>query len=95
MTGNERIAAAARLHVVMRRKTGRVTDVEWLAVNVDYAAEMVRLARSHATAQGDEELTVLAARLEAAMAPLAAEQRQRLALAAPAAPTPRYVGGLR
>lgn len=96
MTGNERIAAAARLHVALRRKTSRVTDAEWMAVNVDYATEMVRIARAHATAQEDAELAAIAARLELAMMPLVAAQCQRAAQpAAPAAATPRYVGGLR
>jgi hypothetical protein len=96
MAGNEQIAAAARLHVALRRATGRVTDAEWMAVNVEYATEMVRLARAHALAQSDAELAAIAARLELAMAPLAAEQRRRAATPAPVeAPAPRYVGGLR
>jgi hypothetical protein len=101
MTDNERIATAARLHVALRRKTGRVTDTEWLAVNTDYAAEMVRFARAHAEAQNDPELAAIADRLETAMAPLVAEARVRAALreAAAGAPSaalaPRYVGGLR
>lgn len=37
MTYNERLAIAAHLHVLIRRITGRVTDVEWMAVNDDYA----------------------------------------------------------
>ena len=37
MTEEDRIAAAARLHVALRRKTGRVTDTEWMSVNVEYA----------------------------------------------------------
>ena len=96
MTDHERIAAAARLHVALRRKTSRVTDAEWMAVNVDYAAEMVRFARAHAAAHEDAELAAIAARLELAMVPLVAVQRQRAAeRVAPAVATPRYVGGLR
>ena len=37
MTYNERLAIAAHLHVLIRRITGRVTDVEWMAVNDEYA----------------------------------------------------------
>ncbi len=45
MSTTERVALAAHLHVVLRRKTGRVTDVEWMAANTEYAAEIVRFAR--------------------------------------------------
>lgn len=40
MTYNERLAIAAHLHVLLRRVTGRVTDVEWMAVNDEYAAHI-------------------------------------------------------
>jgi hypothetical protein len=102
MNESERIAIAARLHVALRRKTGRVTDTEWLAVNPEYAAEIVRFARAHAAETNDLDLNAIASRLEFAMAPLAAmaaaqaaastppgEARKRLPAAA------RYVGGLR
>ena len=45
MPSSEKIAIAAHLHVLLRRKTGRVTDTEWLATNADYAAEIVRFSR--------------------------------------------------
>ncbi|RZI95744.1 MAG: hypothetical protein EOP78_05910 [Variovorax sp.] len=98
MNESERIAIAARLHVALRRKTGRVTDTEWLAVNPEYAAEIVRFARAHAAETNDLDLNAIASRLEFAMAPLAAlaagarpaeESRTRLVAAA------KYVGGLR
>ena len=104
MTESERVAIAARLHVALRRKTGRVTDTEWMAVNVEYATEMVRFARAHAADTKDAELAEIAERLEAVMAPIAAEQRVRAAtqqrLAAGTATAPqrtlaRYIGGLR
>jgi hypothetical protein len=104
-------AIAARLHVVMRRAMGRVTDVEWMIHNRDYAREMIRLARGCT----DPELRELADKFESSLDP-----QQRVApparavsvpqvndgareLAAPAgAPVPRiipagprYVGGLR
>lgn len=44
MANSERIAAAAHLHVALRRKAGRVTDTDWMAVNDVYAQAMVRLA---------------------------------------------------
>jgi hypothetical protein len=52
MLPSERLAIAARLHVLLRRKTGRVTDTEWLAVNAEYAAEIVRFARERALEPG-------------------------------------------
>ncbi|MDM0090637.1 MULTISPECIES: hypothetical protein [unclassified Variovorax] len=98
MTENERIAIAARLHVALRRKTGRVTDTEWMAANADYAIEVLRFARAHAVEQNDAELAAIADRLEVAMAPIVAAARLRETLlrqGAPGAPASRYVGGLR
>jgi len=57
MSESERIALAARLHVALRRKHGRVTDTEWMATNAEYAAEIVRMTRAHAADTKDEELT--------------------------------------
>ncbi len=67
MLSSERVAIAAHLHVLLRRKTGRVTDVEWMAANPEYAAEVVRLARQHALENAAPELADWAAKLEAAM----------------------------
>jgi len=44
MSDPARLAPAAHLHVLMRRHLGRVTDVEWLVRNREYADEIVRLA---------------------------------------------------
>lgn len=68
MLASERIAIAAHLHVVLRRRTGRVTDVEWMAVNAEYAAEIVRFARARAEEDGVHELADWADKLEATMA---------------------------
>lgn len=101
MTEEDRIAAAARLHVALRRKTGRVTDTEWMSVNVEYATAIVRIARAHAMATSDLDLAAIATGLEFAMAPLALEAWVKAAAAkAGLAPViskgaPRYVGGLR
>src|SRR5690606_16832036 len=46
MPHSEALAAAAHLHVLLRRKTGRVTDTEWMASNVEYARAMVAFARA-------------------------------------------------
>jgi hypothetical protein len=65
MLESEKFALAARLHVSLRRKVGRVTDVEWMVKNTDYAREIVRFARE----QNEAELAELADKLEAALLP--------------------------
>ena len=103
----ECFAIAARLHVVMRRVVGRVTDVDWMVRNREYAREVVRVARL----QTDAELLVLADKFEAALeqvrapdattrrANAVAEARDRAVAAPPAThvlpAVPRYVGRLR
>lgn len=69
MLPSEKMAIAAHLHVLLRRKTGRVTDTEWMAGNAAYAAEIVRFARASAQHDGHADLGEWAAKLEAAMAP--------------------------
>ena len=54
MEDSERVAVAAHLHVVLRRKTGRVTDTEWMACNLEYATEIIR-AGLQATPRGQLE----------------------------------------
>jgi hypothetical protein len=68
MLHSEKLAIAAHLHVLLRRKTGRVTDTEWLAANAEYAAEIVRFARTRAQEPGLEDVAEWANRLEQAMA---------------------------
>ena len=84
MLNSERLAIAAQLHVLLRRKTGRVTDTEWMAINSEYAAEVVRFARERAHSDGHPELAEWASRLESAMAPVAEPRplRERLLQAA-------------
>jgi len=77
MLNNEKLAIAAHLHVVLRRKTGRVTDTEWMATNAEYAAEIVRFARAAAAEDGHTELADWAAKLELAMAPEAPSRPAR------------------
>ena len=81
MSESDRIALAARLHVALRRKHGRVTDTEWMATNAEYATEIIRMTREHAAETKDEDLYLLATRLEQAMEPLA--RGARLAARAP------------
>ena len=64
---SEKLAIAAHLHVLLRRKTGRVTDTEWMASNGEYAAEVVRFARRSAAEDGHAELAEWAGKLEQAM----------------------------
>ncbi len=89
MLPSEKLAIAARLHVLLRRKTGRVTDTEWLAVNAEYAAEIVRFARERAVEPGMEDVAEWAARLEQAMAAAPAPRKTLLgAITPPRAPAP-------
>ncbi len=68
MSSSEKIAIAAHLHVLLRRKTGRVTDIEWMAANRDYALEIARFSRQKAAEEGHSDLSVWADRLEEIMA---------------------------
>lgn len=106
MEDRERLAVAAHLHIVLRRKTGRVTDTEWMACNQTYAQAMVVLALEHARERQDEELERLAQRLQASWS----GDKPRHAPATEAGPSDssvttkaaeilrtsaRYIGGLR
>jgi hypothetical protein len=70
MLQSEKLAIAAHLHVVMRRKTGRVTDVEWLVRSPDYAREIIGLALAETH---HPDLIEWAQRLHAACFPTASE----------------------
>ena len=102
MSNTERMAVAAHLHVALRRKAGRVTDTDWVAVNDEYAREVVRLARAKAQELADAGLAELANRLELLLqpastrtvAPLAQGLRQEAARA-DGDEGGRYIGGLR
>lgn len=109
MANSERVAIAAHLHVALRRKAGRVTDTDWMAVNDEYAREVVRFAREKAREDGDEGLEDLANKLALHMQNASAQKlpppplvervthNLRVAAVAPAAPEDpgRYIGGLR
>ena len=82
MLASERIAIAAHLHVLLRRKTGRVTDTEWMATNAEYAAEIVRYARAKAQEDGHPDLAEWANRLERAVSSAPPPARPPLAQAA-------------
>jgi hypothetical protein len=109
MSEPDKLAIAAHLHVLLRRKTGRVTDTEWMAANADYAQEIVRFARQRAQDDNIPELIEWANRLDTAIhAPAPPAPRrpwldvstqgapQRTAQSSePALDGPRYVGGIR
>jgi hypothetical protein len=91
----------------MRRRIGRVTDVEWMVRSPEYAREIIRVARAD---PAHTELLDLARRLEAALFP--PPPAARPGATRPPAPTPaaapasepaagvrpliqRYIGSLR
>lgn len=79
MPSNEKIAIAAHLHVLLRRKTGRVTDTEWMATNREYAMEISRFAREKSVEDNHPDLTVWADKLDEIMS--IAEPKPRVPLA--------------
>ncbi|MDO8905026.1 hypothetical protein [Hydrogenophaga sp.] len=81
-TTNDLFAIAAHLHVVLRRKTGRVTDTEWMVNNAEYATAMVAYARAQAASDGHTELLPLADKLEALIPSMGAVARKPLLQAA-------------
>ena len=60
---SSRVAIAAHIHVLLRRKVGRVTDTEWMARNLNYATEIIRVCR----AEDDPDLASWADKLDAAL----------------------------
>jgi hypothetical protein len=77
MLASEKLAIAAHLHVLLRRKTGRVTDTQWMADNAEYAIEIVRFARQSAQDDGHVELVAWADKLEQAVLPATGLPRTR------------------
>jgi hypothetical protein len=71
LSDSDKLGIAAHLHVAMRRKIGRVTDIEWMVRDAHYAREIIRLAlaeRDHPDLQG------WALKLQAALFPPVAER---------------------
>jgi hypothetical protein len=110
LSDSDKLGIAAHLHVALRRKIGRVTDIEWMVRDAGYAREVIRLAlaeRDHPDLQG------WALRLQAALFPpsaapaptaansgpmpldAAAESRGEVPLRPAQGLLGRYVGGLR
>ena len=67
MLVSQKLAIAAHMHVLLRRKTGRVTDTEWMAENLEYALEVMRFARAKAAEDGHPDLHEWADKLERAV----------------------------
>ena len=61
-----RLAIAAHLNQALRRRTGRVTDSEWMLRSAEYAREVIRLALEQP--EKDDMLHVWARRLQEVMA---------------------------
>jgi hypothetical protein len=89
------MAVASRLHVLLRRRINRITDIVWMTANAEYAREVLRLAR----AERDEELEALVMRYEA-LVPSASpdpegDARRAREREAGAKPGHDYIGKLR
>lgn len=91
-----------RIHVLMRRTLNRITDVEYMRVNADYAREVLRIAASTDNA----ELHELCGKLRIAMelddpaAPAPKEKTFSFGFGGRKEPPPeegdeRYIGSLR
>ena len=105
MLVSQKLAIAAHMHVLLRRKTGRVTDTEWMAENLQYALEVVRFARVKATEDKHPELAEWADKLERAVLDATASPakplvqsavqalKERSAAPSPAAPVTERTGG--
>jgi len=97
MLVSQKLAIAAHLHVLLRRKTGRVTDTEWMASNLEYAAAIVRFARTRAAEDGHADLAEWAGKLEDAVLHEGAPPKLPLIHSPDKRDDdePRYVGGIR
>lgn len=96
MLPSEKLAIAAHLHVLLRRKTGRVTDTEWMASNAEYAQEIIRFARARAKEDGHADLTEWADKLASTLQGGKPQSTPSAApTAAPASGLLRYVNGIR
>lgn len=97
---SEKMALAARMHVMLLRKTGRVTDTEWMARNREYAEEIIRFAVDYAEKEGHDDLAELAKRLAGVMLPARSQAAYqptygKADLRHEATNPMRYIGGIR
>jgi hypothetical protein len=92
MTSDDKFAIAAHLYVLLRRKCGRVIDTVWMARDVEYALEVLRVARE----QGDADITRLADRFETLMfGEVSSIPAPSASISESAEPLRKYVGNLR
>lgn len=99
------LSIAAHLHVLLRRKTGRVTDTEWMATDHRYATAMITFAKQQGHSQNDPDLLKWAEKLEQIVVRLAPASPSPISMPAPALQAAslaadqklanRYVGRLR
>jgi hypothetical protein len=101
MLDSEKLGIAAHLHLLLRRKTGRVTDIEWMACNSEYASEIVRFAHAKAAADKHPDLAEWAEKLAVAIKPVVqpkiilGELSTELNMINNASELGRYVKGIR
>lgn len=84
---------SARIHVLLRRETKRIVDVEWMAVNVEYVREILKIS----LATDNAELRELVQRIEA-LHPLLIKARTSKSLAhkeTESEPAAKYLFSLR
>lgn len=91
VSDSDLLAAAAHMHVLLRRKTGRVTDTEWMATNAEYARAIIDFAREKARSDQIEELLPLADRVEGLLS--SRHPPARPAWTGPRSQTPMPPGG--
>ena len=79
---SEALATAAHLHVLLRRKTGRVTDTEWMASNPEYARAIIQFTRDKALSEDMTDLLPWADKLETLLPSMGTQPRKPLLEAA-------------
>ena len=87
-------ALAGRIHVLLRRENGRITDIEWMCADISYAKEVLRLAN----ATDSDELHKLVERVEQVYPQFARQKKsvvQPSAAQSPVAAKEKYINTLR
>jgi hypothetical protein len=96
MSTSEKMALAARMHIMLWRKTGRVTDTEWMARNREYAEEIIRFSMDYAQKEGHDDLAELAEKLTLVMLPMHPPiAHEKTVLSRESANSMRYIKGIR
>lgn len=91
-----------RIHVLMRRSLNRITDVEYMRINADYAREIVRIAEATDNAELHELCNKLCIAMELDGPAVVAQKEKSFSfgLGGKKEPPPeegdeRYIGSLR